>query len=113
MARKGRLPPSEEQIEASTQPKSELKEFLAGQDKTTLIDVLAELADSNELVRQRLERLQLSTEPRKLSAAFKRILSTWRAMLATSTDVATNRCAGQWARFRTLLTLCYFFSRHS
>ena len=78
MARKVGLGPDEVQIEASTQPESELKEFLTGQDKTTLIDVLAELAEANEPVRRRLERLQLSTEPRKLAAAFKRILSAWR-----------------------------------
>lgn len=78
MARKVRLPPSEEPIEETPQPKPELKEFLSTQDKSTLINVLAELAEANEPVRQRLERLQLSTEPRKLAAAFKRIRSAWR-----------------------------------
>jgi hypothetical protein len=78
VASKVRRPLREEPIEAIPQPAPELKEFLATQDKSTLIAVLAELAEANEPVRQRLERLKLRTDPRKLATAFKRILSAWR-----------------------------------
>ena len=93
MARKIRLPSSEEPIEAPPQSESELKEFLASQDKSTLIDVLAELAEVNESVRQRLERLKLSAEPKKLAASFKRNLSAWRR----STKFIERRAASAFA----------------
>ncbi len=59
-------------------PAETLAQFLTRQDKTALVDILIELADSNDAVRNRLQRLQLADKPDKLAAGFKKTLSAWR-----------------------------------
>ena len=56
----------------------ELGAFLSSLEKPVLTALLVELAARNEDVRKRLERLQLSADPRKLAAAFKGTLADWR-----------------------------------
>lgn len=51
--------------------------LVQGLDPVTLRAVLIELAAHHEPVRDRLERLQLSTQPRKLAVAFRATLNGW------------------------------------
>lgn len=52
--------------------------FLEGLEKTALVSLLVELAEDNEFVRERMERLLDSGDPRKLVARFRRSLTGWR-----------------------------------
>ena len=61
-----------------TDDTDELKALVLGLDRDTLATVLLELAADNEPVRQRLQRLRLAAQPRKLAAAFRATLSGWR-----------------------------------
>jgi hypothetical protein len=61
-----------------TDDTDELKALVLGLDRDTLAAVLLELAADNEPVRQRLQRLRLAAQPRKLTAAFRATLSGWR-----------------------------------
>ena len=55
-----------------------LETFVRRQDAATLASVLIELAADNAAVRDRLVRLQLSTQPRALAAEFRKSLAAWR-----------------------------------
>jgi hypothetical protein len=52
-----------------------LEAFVRQQDAPTLADVLVELADQHDAVRQRLERLALSRDAKGLAAAFRKTLA--------------------------------------
>ncbi len=56
----------------------EIAKLIEQLDERTLKDLLVELARSHETVRERLERLRLSAQPRKLAAAFRAKLTAWR-----------------------------------
>ena len=55
-----------------------LTTFLNSLDAATLAKVLGELADDHEAVQERLERMQLASQPKQLAAAFKATLTGWR-----------------------------------
>jgi hypothetical protein len=57
---------------------NEIAAWVQDLDEATLRAVLIELASNHDTVRERLARLQLSTQPRKLAAAFRATLSGWR-----------------------------------
>lgn len=59
-------------------PPETLTDFLTRQDKSTLVNLLVELADSDKTVLSRLQRMQLADKPDKLAAAFKKTLVAWR-----------------------------------
>jgi hypothetical protein len=59
-------------------PPETFSDFLARQDKSTLVNLLVELADADKAVLSRLQRMQLADKPDKLAAAFKKALSAWR-----------------------------------
>jgi len=52
--------------------------FVRGLDQSALAAVLLELAADHEAVRKRLERLQLSAQPRALAAVFRATLKSWQ-----------------------------------
>ena len=56
----------------------QLETFLRDQAPESLVSVLLELAAEHEVVRARLARMQLTDQPDKLAASFKKILSGWR-----------------------------------
>ncbi|WP_345944715.1 DUF6880 family protein [Variovorax sp. dw_954] len=60
------------------QPSEDLESFLNRQDPSTLVGVLIELANDDDAVRERLERLQLSGRPDMLAAGFRKSLNAWR-----------------------------------
>jgi hypothetical protein len=55
-----------------------LAAFIRQQDADTLASVLIELAEDHEAVHERLERLQLSRQPKALAAAFRNKLVAWK-----------------------------------
>ena len=57
---------------------NEIAAWVQGLDEAALRAVLIELASNHETVRDRLQRLQLSAQPRKLAAAFRATLNAWR-----------------------------------
>ncbi len=59
-------------------PHETLSDFLTRQDKSTLVNLLVELADADKAVLNRLQRMQLADKPDKLATAFKKTLSAWR-----------------------------------
>ncbi|MDM0110078.1 hypothetical protein QTH97_34610 [Variovorax sp. J22R24] len=59
-------------------PAETLGAFLHRQEVATLVDVLVELAEVDEAVKDRLLRLQLSDRPEKLAAGFKKTLAAWQ-----------------------------------
>ena len=58
--------------------REDLLTFLRSQPATVLADVLSELAADHEEVRKRLERMQLTDSPAKLSAFFGKQLAAWK-----------------------------------
>jgi len=52
--------------------------FIGQQDAATLASILIDLAEDHEAVRERLVRLQLSTQPKALAAAFRKKLEAWK-----------------------------------
>ena len=56
----------------------EIAKLVEQLDAGTLKALLIEFAGDHEAVRERLERLRLSAQPRKLTAAFRATLSGWR-----------------------------------
>ena len=56
----------------------EIAKLIEQLDESTLRALLIELAGDHDAVRERLERLRLSAQPRKLTAAFRATLSGWR-----------------------------------
>ena len=56
----------------------EIAKLVEQLDESTLKALLIELAGDHEAVRERLERLRLSAQPRKLAAAFRATLNGWR-----------------------------------
>ncbi len=59
-------------------PAENLEVFLKGQDPSTLVAVLVELAGDHQAVQQRLARMQLADRPERLAAGFRKTLSAWR-----------------------------------
>ena len=59
-------------------PAETLTAFLHRQQTATLVDVLLELADVNDAVKDRLLRLQSADRPEKLAAGFRRTLTAWQ-----------------------------------
>jgi hypothetical protein len=59
-------------------PAEDLEAFLKGQDPSTLVAVLVELAGDHQAVQQRLARMQLTDRPERLAAGFRKTLSAWR-----------------------------------
>ena len=57
---------------------ADLSNFLERQPKDALVAVLLELARSHEAVEARLARLQLTDQPDKLAAGFRKTLATWK-----------------------------------
>ena len=55
-----------------------LASFIGQQDAATLASILIDLAEDHEAVRERLVRLQLSTQPKALAAAFRKKLEAWK-----------------------------------
>jgi hypothetical protein len=56
----------------------EISKLVEQLDQGALKALLIELAGDHEAVRERLERLRLSAQPRKLAAAFRATLNGWR-----------------------------------
>jgi hypothetical protein len=52
--------------------------FLEGLDRAELVDLLVELAHTEDFVLQRLERRRLAADPSQLAADFKRTLQGWK-----------------------------------
>jgi len=75
-------------------PSDDLESFLQRQEPSTLVSVLLELAQDHEVVRSRLERLQLANRPDKLAAGFRETLTAWRR----SSKFFTYREAGEFGR---------------
>jgi hypothetical protein len=61
-----------------TTRKEELDTYVRRQSAQDLAAVLLELAEANPQVRQRLVRMQLSDEPDRLAATFRKTLNGWR-----------------------------------
>jgi hypothetical protein len=57
---------------------ADLSNFLERQPKDALVAVLLELARSHEAVEARLARLQLTDQPDKLAAGFRKTLAAWK-----------------------------------
>lgn len=70
----------------------DLEGFLARLPKEKLVTVLIELAGDNEVVKDRLARLQLAGQPDKLASSFEKTLAAWKR----STKFYTYREANQF-----------------
>jgi len=55
-----------------------LEAFFRRQDAAALADVLIELAAGHPPARDRLARMQLSSQPKALAAEFRKTLAAWR-----------------------------------
>ena len=58
--------------------RSELASFVTGLDSGALAEVLLDLADDHQAVRDRLRRLRLASDGKALSEAFTERLARWR-----------------------------------
>jgi len=61
-----------------TSPSEDLAGFLDRLPKKTLVTVLIELAQDNEVAKGRLARLQLASQPDKLASSFRKTLAAWK-----------------------------------
>lgn len=76
--RSARLADCHDNSTMDTDDTDDLKALVRSLDRDTLAKVLLELAADHEPVRERLQRLRLAAQPRKLAAAFRATLSGWR-----------------------------------
>ena len=75
-------------------PADDLETFLKRQDRSTLVNVLIELANDHEAVQARLTRLQLADRPDELASGFRKTLTAWRR----SSRYFSYREAGEFGR---------------
>lgn len=59
-------------------PAFDIESFVRGLDPATLAALVIELAGEHPLVKQRLVRLHLANDPKRLAAGFKKLLAAWK-----------------------------------
>jgi hypothetical protein len=59
-------------------PAFDIETFVRGLDPATLAGLVIELAGEHPLVKQRLVRLHLANDPKRLAAGFKKSLAAWK-----------------------------------